>query len=238
MISIIIPAYNLLELTKKLVYSIHKYTKDIDYELICIDDSSNDGTYDYFKTVTDKAIRLDIRQGFSYICNKGLGYASKDCEFVTIMNNDMFVGPGWLSDLVKTYNILVEKKINVWCVSSKLVYGNFSEEAFIQECGKYINEQPYLINNVTVGSEIFPSIIPTKLIIKNGLFHPDFHKGMYYEDVDMYHRYKSRGYIAYRSPNSRVFHFGPNSTAPMIKNIKELTLRNKTIFQKKWGRRR
>jgi GT2 family glycosyltransferase len=235
MISIILPAYNLLDLTKKAVYSINKYTADIEHELICIDDGSEDGTYEYFKTITDKIVHSNTRQGFSYSCNKGLELSSKDSEFITIINNDYFVGPKWLSNLINTYNVLISKNINVWCVCSKLVYGSFSEETFVQECSNYINAVSYPLTYVATVTEIFPSIIPKKLIEKYGLFDPEYYQGIFWEDVDLHYKYKKEGYVSYCSPNSRVFHFGHSSTAFKLINIHELHARNKAIFERKWG---
>jgi GT2 family glycosyltransferase len=235
MISIIIPAHKQLDVTKRLVYSIEKYTNDIEHELICVDDCSNDGTYEYFKTVTDKAVYLNTRQGFAYACNKGLETSHKDSTFITCMNNDMFVGPKWLSNLVKAYKLLIERNINIWCVSSKLVYGNFSEEWFLQECSKYVKKEPYQISYVTIGSELFPSVIPKKLIEKYGLFDSEYYEGIFWEDVDIEYRYKREGYIPYCSPDSLVFHFGPGSTVNKIDNIHELYAKNKAVFERKWG---
>ena len=53
-VSILIIAYNRIDKTKNCVESVLKYTDDIDYELVLVDNGSSDGTYDYFKSVQYK----------------------------------------------------------------------------------------------------------------------------------------------------------------------------------------
>jgi glycosyltransferase involved in cell wall biosynthesis len=46
-VSVVIPVLNQLELTKLCLDSIEKFTEDIEYEVIVVDNGSNDGTPEY-----------------------------------------------------------------------------------------------------------------------------------------------------------------------------------------------
>lgn len=249
MISIILPAYRHLDVTKLCVYSIQKYTTDVEYELICVDDCSGDDTYEYFRSISNKVVHIPGgNHGFAYACNKGLELADPRSEFVCVMNNDMFVGPHWLSNLVRAYNNAPDKDL-IWCISSMLLWRGdlpkdktFSEEWLVEEYEKRSVDTESKIAKKDIGNTLtnmgttpFPSIIPKKLIKKHGLFGEEFLNGIEYEDTDIIYRYRSMGYRLYSSLCSIIYHFGPWTTTKDIPNIEELRSRNREAFIKKWG---
>ncbi len=103
LVSIFVLAYNNLEkYTKICVDSILKHTKDVDYELLLVDNGSNDGTYEYFKSVDyprKKIIKITKNLGLSYP-NSIILREMKGKYLVTIPN-DVVVTKNWLSNMVK-----------------------------------------------------------------------------------------------------------------------------------------
>lgn len=101
--TIVIQAFNRLEKTKYCVECVLKYTKDIDYELILIDNGSSDGTYEFFKSVKyefKKVIRItkNIGSGFGllkYVYNNYRG------KYLVTLPNDAYVTTNWLNNLLK-----------------------------------------------------------------------------------------------------------------------------------------
>ncbi len=97
-------AYNRLHKTKYCVECILNYTKDVDYELLLIDNGSGDGTLEYFQSVEhgNKKV-LHITN------NIGSGYAWKAArnnfsgKYLVIVSNDIYVTKNWLSNLLKCY---------------------------------------------------------------------------------------------------------------------------------------
>ena len=69
------------------------------YELILIDDGSNDGTASYFATLTDKAFKQSKRRGVAKARN--LGLQNTQGSLIITLDNDVFVTPGWLSILAE-----------------------------------------------------------------------------------------------------------------------------------------
>lgn len=69
------------------------------YELILIDDGSSDGTASYFATFTQKAYKQSKRRGVAKARN--LGLQSAEGALMVILDNDVFVPPGWLSILAE-----------------------------------------------------------------------------------------------------------------------------------------
>lgn len=77
-ISIIIPAFNARQHIRQAVESMLSQRFD-DFELLVIDDGSNDNTLDELTSLQDSRLRLltnSINQGVSYSLNRGIGEAS------------------------------------------------------------------------------------------------------------------------------------------------------------------
>jgi len=96
MISICIPIYNNLELTKECLKAIYDNTSG-EYEVILIDNGSNPA----FVCNWDKAviIRNEENKGFPIAVNQGIQVATGDT--IVLLNNDVIVTPNWLERLTK-----------------------------------------------------------------------------------------------------------------------------------------
>jgi glycosyltransferase involved in cell wall biosynthesis len=112
MISVIMPLYNAERFLEETLDSISKQTYG-GYELICINDDSQDSTVDIVKSfmVNDNRIKLlhnDVRSGAAYSRNKGLKEAKGDyCIFLDgddIFEEDLFA---------EAYPLVKEKKLDV-----------------------------------------------------------------------------------------------------------------------------
>ncbi len=100
-VSIIIQAYNRLDKTKRCVESVLTYTSGIDYELILIDNGSEDDTLEYFQSVVhDKktVIRITKNLGASYP-NSTLKL-NELSRFICFLPNDLIVTSRWLENLL------------------------------------------------------------------------------------------------------------------------------------------
>ena len=101
--SIIIPCWNQLEFTRKCVAALMRQTGP-NWELIVVDNGSNDGTGDYLAGVQDASpvpvtvIANATNRGFPAAINQGLEFARG--EFLVLLNNDVVVTEGWLGQLV------------------------------------------------------------------------------------------------------------------------------------------
>ena len=101
--SIIIPCWNQLEFTRKCVAAPMRQTGG-NWELVVVDNGSNDGTGDYLAGVQDASpvpvtlIANATNRGFPAAINQGLEFARG--EFLVLLNNDVVVTEGWLGQLV------------------------------------------------------------------------------------------------------------------------------------------
>lgn len=103
-VTVIVVAYNRLERTKRCVESILKYTCDVDYELVLIDNGSEENVLEYFKSVKHEKkqiIRLDKNIGAAYPFETiPLSMLNK---YVAIIANDIVVTKNWLSNILNVF---------------------------------------------------------------------------------------------------------------------------------------
>ncbi len=98
-LSVVVLAWDNLELTKAFVDSVRRHT-DVEYELIIVDNGSKSDAADYARTAADHAILNRENLGFARGMNQGLEAARG--ELVAFCNNDIVVPPAWATRLVET----------------------------------------------------------------------------------------------------------------------------------------
>ena len=89
-VSVIIVTYNTLALTRDCIDSIFRHTANVQFEVIVVDNASEDGSYDYFSK--DRRIIYVYSQenmGFGRANNLGLEYASG--EYIFLLNSDTYL---------------------------------------------------------------------------------------------------------------------------------------------------
>src|SRR5665213_3505148 len=105
--SIIIPCWNQVEFTKQCIAALKEHTRPA-WELVVIDNGSNDGTAIYLDGVRDMAavpvtVVSNARNlGFPAAINQGLQLARG--EYLVLLNNDVVVTDGWLDQLIALAN--------------------------------------------------------------------------------------------------------------------------------------
>ena len=101
--SIIIVTWHNLAMTKLCIESLLRNTNYLNYEIIVVDNNSEDGTPDYLQTVTHEHSHVKIilnatNYGFAKANNQGIEISSG--EHIVLLNNDTIVPRGWLSRLL------------------------------------------------------------------------------------------------------------------------------------------
>jgi GT2 family glycosyltransferase len=101
--SIIVPCWNQLEFTRHCLRAVFRHTRRA-FELVVIDNGSNDGTGAYLAGVQDASaapvtvISNARNVGFPAAINQGLLAARG--EYLVLLNNDAVVTDGWLEQLI------------------------------------------------------------------------------------------------------------------------------------------
>ena len=105
-VSVIIPAWNLWEMTRDCLESLARHTPPGDIETIVVDNGSSDATATELEPCGRalfgehfQAVRLERNTGFAAGCNSGARAATSDLLF--FLNNDTLATPNWLPPLIR-----------------------------------------------------------------------------------------------------------------------------------------
>ncbi len=145
---IIIPVWNQLKATKRCLDSLLQNTT-FDFNLIIVDNGSKKKTEDFLKDFERNnpkcgiiPIRNKKNKGFVKAVNQGMRESRAD--YICILNNDTIVTEGWLSEMIKIFQInpnigIVNPSSNN--LGQKIPFGKNLEDyvsAFKSESGKYV----------------------------------------------------------------------------------------------------
>lgn len=240
--SIVILTYNNLRYTKLCVESILKLTPAGSYEIILIDNASNDGTVDWLKGLEGqngiKVILNDRNLGFPAGCNQGI-IAAEDGNDILLLNNDTIVTPRWLENLqtclYSDKSIGAVGAVTNSCSNFQAIptdYKDFSE--LLSFAGK--------INAASDPSkwEERVRLIGFCLLIKNETVNTvGFLDEMYglgnCEDDDYSVRIRKAGYKLMLCGDCFIHHFGSASFSKNNAGFNELLRKNREKFTLKWG---
>lgn len=123
LVSLIIPTYNGYEITKQAIDSILDKTTYQNYEILLVDNNSNDPTaLEYFEELDkhEKVTVLRYPYPFNYSAINNFAAKQAKGEVIGLINNDVeVINPEWLTEM--TSHALRE---DVGCVGAKLYFHN------------------------------------------------------------------------------------------------------------------
>ena len=241
-VSVIIPVHGKFSYTYNCLKSIREALPKRTFEIIIVDDCSNDETM-LAALVFAGAVRIvrNVRNlGFVLTCNAGAAVAKG--KYLLFLNNDTLVKEGWLDELVETF----EEVPNVGIAGSKLLF----EDGKLQEAGGIIwrlgdgwnwgrNRDPeepafsYLRDADWVSG--------AALMIETAMFRElngfdDYYAPAYYEDTDLAFRVRALGKRVVMQPASVIVHLeGVSSgTDTSGSGMKRYQVINHAKFYQRW----
>jgi GT2 family glycosyltransferase len=100
-LSIITAVYNQRSMNELYWENLSKYTHN-KFELIIVDNGSDDGSAEYFESVGAKVIRHGVNYSYPYCQNRGIEIARYD--WLAFLNNDIIVSPDWDKHIIDSMN--------------------------------------------------------------------------------------------------------------------------------------
>jgi len=247
MLTIAVPSWNSLEYLKILVASIKKNTK-VPYEILIHNNGSNDGTYEWLKSL---GLYKNTQIGFES-SSINLGFCGVNSvlkcakyPYTMIANADMYCLPGWDMALVKQIEKFKAQGIDKFTISCCLIEpvgGNpeytifnaghdaasFSESILL---GNYIKNRERWKKEDTVQWS-HPILVPTEMLREINYLDEKYFPG-YNVDNDLPRALYENGCRNFiMRGDSRVYHFS-NKTFQKL----PIEIRNKhgqDIFCDKW----
>ena len=246
--SIIILSYNTYVLTKQCIESIRKYTEAWSYEIIVVDNNSQDESVAWLKKQRDiTTIYNKENAGFPKGCNQGMAIATG--SELLLLNSDTVVTPRWLEQL-KTALYSDEKIGAVSCMTNRC--SNWQQLHTVPYDEKTLNgleefAEQYNHSNRELWQERtklvgFCFLLKDTVYKKIGLMDEIFTPGNF-EDDDYSLRILQAGYKLLVCQDTFIHHYGSASfVKPLSKeelqqkidNYNNLLKVNQCKFYAKW----
>lgn len=238
-VSIILVLYNKAEFTYQCLETVKAHA-DVPYELIIVDNASNEETVDLLKKVKNcKVLVNKENKGFLKACNQAVEVAQGD--WLLFLNNDTQITPCLLSTLLQTG----QKIQKCGAVGGKLIFpdGKLQEAGSIiwnqGSCLGYGREENPLNAEYSYLKEVdFCSgaclFVKREIFQEAGMFN-EIYSPAYYEETDLCMKIRELGYKVMFQPEAVVIHYEFGSSSSMDAAIK-LQVKNRDIFSKRWKR--
>lgn len=242
-VTIAIVTYNNLDYTRLCYNSVVKYTRYPNYEIIFVDNNSQDGTADWLrlKEKENPQVRVVLNsgnRGFAAANNQAMAIAKG--EYFVFLNNDTIVTHQWLESLVRTF--VNDPSVGLLCPMTNET-GN---EACVRIGYRYVGGiQPFafgltegkatLIRNIRT-VPLYCAMIGTGVLRSIGGLNEDYKMGMF-EDDELSEEVKKLGLRVCFAEDTFVHHFGRVSFKQMPNEEYQALFRaNRQIFESRWGR--
>lgn len=230
---IVIPVWNMKELTEQCVNSVIRHTK-FPYRIIIIDNASDDETRQYLENLSKgrnidvHLIRNEENLGNSKAANQGM-HAS-DAEYICILDNDTLVMDNWLTEMIDAAR--EDERIGV--VNPLSNYGSSKPLAKSwEDVARQIydrNKGVYIETAAAIG---FCFLIKREVMEKIGFWSEGYGPG-YFEDTEYSIRAIKNGYKVVIAQGAYVVHL-EHSSFKKTKNFKELFEKNQRLFYDEFG---
>lgn len=243
-ISIIIVNYNTKEVTKQCLDSIFKWTKDVSFEVIVVDNDSHDGSKEMLASYPKiKYVQSGGNLGFGKANNLGYKFASG--RYILLLNSDTYLLNNAIKCFVDEFDRLPS---TVGCIGGWLrspdgdinnSYGqipniysaiNNSFGLYLRGLGikptqkkEYDDTAKSKHVEYVMGADI---CIRREVVEKCGMFDPDFF--MYYEESEMQYRYRQSGYTSMIVPTPLIVHL--ECVSSKVENKKYSYSNRQTFF--------
>ena len=252
-ISVIIINYNTDKLTLQAVESVIKYTNNISYEIIVIDNCSPNGTN--LATVLRAKPQVEfykLKENIGFGRANNYAYTKTKGEYIYLLNSDAYLIENNIKemyDYMKVHQNVAScgTKMLFECGKQNFSFGNFwTLKKMLDDSGwlkisKEKREQkistsrivkfstPTSVDYISGASVMFKKSIIEIL----GFFDERFF--MYYEDMELSYRFIKKGYKNIILPRPRVVHIGGQSgliTKPNDAFLRKEVAKSKNLFIK------
>jgi len=211
-LSFLTALYNCLPHTQAMLASLRAtLPRDLDWELILVDDGSTDGTRDWLATLPVEGGRIRFllqpdNRGFAAANNRAAATATGDV--FALLNNDLVLAPGWLESMVRALEARPDAAL-VGNVQTIAATGAIHHTGlFINARGKpeHDRRRPAATDGIrpAVAVTAACALVRREVFVRLGGFDEAFRNG--HEDVDFCLRARAAGLRSCVALDSTVAH--------------------------------
>jgi GT2 family glycosyltransferase len=228
-LSVIIPSYNTKNLLRNCISSIYKHTRDITFEIICIDDHSPDRSADMVAEAFPNVILVRNQSNQFYVKNNNLGMRMSRARYVCLLNSDTVLIGNAFRALVQ----YMDENMEVAACGPKLL----NPDSSVQHCIRHFSGAATMALQALNWHKLFPrsrltdryyatgfdysaaqpvdSIGTTAYVIRRSTWENagmlDERFRLFVSDLAYNFMLKQKGYIVHYTPSAEIVHFGSQS---------------------------
>lgn len=246
-LSILIVSWNTRDLVTRCLNSIVKNPPDFDYEVIVVDNHSQDGTVDELAALFGHNKRIRIipsMRNLGFAKGNNLAFAESQGEYILLLNPDTEVLPGSLTTLVK----YLESHPETGVAGPRLLNPDGSLQHSVRRfpriwsgvlvfsgLHRLLRPRRYLMDDFSYEQEadvdqVMGAALLTSRKVIEGVGFLDEGFWLWYEEVDFCKRVKAAGYLVKFYPQAEIIHHGGKSFAQMDVYLRKKTVAKSLIY--------
>ena len=156
-LSIIIINYNTYALTKKCIETVYEFTKNIEFEIILVDNASVECDAQLFKTVFPEIQLIINKENVGFAKGNNIGIEKAKGEYILLLNSDIEL----VENSIYTCVEFLKNHPNVGVVSPMLIY----PDGRIQSVGQRFPSVKYQLLELLRVQKILPKATAGKLLL-------------------------------------------------------------------------
>ena len=237
-ITIITLTCNQLEnATKPFLKSLYTYTPEELFQLIIVDNNSNDGTREFLEQFKNTKNNIEViynEENLGYSKGNNIGLKRVRTQYIGLLNNDILLSPSWLENTISIF----EKGKKVGLVSPKMLMKGKKHDNYLQATKEnyLVKGESYKLKSIEDFSMYFAPQFSCVLMSKQvfdavGFLDENFTPA-FYEDVDYMARVWMAGYKCYVANKAFFFH-NHNQTSSRMEEREKIMERNREYLKEK-----
>ncbi len=224
-VSIVIVSFNAKDLTQKCLESIFKFTEDVNFEVIVVDNASTDGVVEMLRKFGDKIKLIESKENLGFAKGNNLGISKASGKYIFLLNPDTEL----LENSVERLEVWMNAHTDVAVVSSQML----SSEHKISPTGGFFPDLKkvfawgFFLDDLPISPFYGSSFHPHAGKIYEKEFYPDWVTGaiffvrkeainqvgvfddnmfMYGEELEWCIRFKKAGWKIAYTPITKIVH--------------------------------
>lgn len=259
-LAIIIVSWNVKNLLIKLIRSIFKYTKSVNFEIVVVDNNSKDNTVFALKNNFSKQIksgRLKIlaeKENHGFAKANNIGWKASKAKYVWFLNPDM----EFIEDSTSKMLDFFQNRKNLGAIGCKLLYKDREVQPTVKAFPKLADQLLILLklhhfiktkslkrylakdfdyNQIQEVDQIMGACVLTENSIMEKIGGWDEYYWLWWEDVDLCKRIKENGFKIVYYPKTSIIHYEGKSfeQVPSLNKQKRFNKGMRIYFRKHYG---
>ena len=232
-VSIIIVSYNSPHYLEQCIDSIKYFTKDVNYEIIVVDNNSKENNVRMIKTRFPNVILIENPENYGFGKANNQGVKQANGKYIALINSDVEL----IADTLTKLSKIIEEETNIKCIGIQLINDDWSLQksffkypsllgrfliltglnkllkpnSFLQKLyTDYSNSQQLIKVDAISGAFMF---LKREIFEKVGGFDENYF--MYHEEIDLFYRINQGIHKTYCYLNEKVIHKGKHLETPL-----------------------